>query len=342
MLYGGGFFIDQFFAGDHEGVVWVHGYGNVFEKKLEPGETIDIEPGGWLFRDHSVSMTQELYGFKTGLARRRRGKLVFNRFTGPGRVGLQSAYFHPPGAETGAGGGQAARRAAAAGCSAASSAGCSTTGGLPSWTIPPDTSPRTRFRPESSGALGLGGYQLLVDIAGVGAGRLGPQAFLLVAPDPDPALPDAGTQISLHQTKLRDEAEMAAFTPARGAARLPAPVGLPARARALRAAEQGQPRQPGERRDRREIPDKHPGRLFGGGTARRDCSRRSRALPPAGPAAGHAEPRAAAPGLAGAGAGGRHAGRRRGRGVADRALELAQGNPASIPPAAIEAAKQQG
>jgi hypothetical protein len=28
---------------------------------------------------------------------------VFNRFTGPGRVGLQSAYFHPPVAE-GAGG----------------------------------------------------------------------------------------------------------------------------------------------------------------------------------------------------------------------------------------------
>jgi hypothetical protein len=24
------------------------------------------------------------------------GNLVFNRFSGPGRVGLQSAYFHPP------------------------------------------------------------------------------------------------------------------------------------------------------------------------------------------------------------------------------------------------------
>ncbi len=35
MLYGGGFFVDQFYAADHEGVVWVHGYGNVFEKKLE-------------------------------------------------------------------------------------------------------------------------------------------------------------------------------------------------------------------------------------------------------------------------------------------------------------------
>ena len=108
MMYGGGFFVDQFFVADHEGVVWVHGYGNVFEKVLEPGETIDIEPGGWVYRDHSVQMTQEVYGFKTGLLGGG-GQLVFNRFTGPGRVGLQSAYFHPPGAETGAGGGQMAQ-----------------------------------------------------------------------------------------------------------------------------------------------------------------------------------------------------------------------------------------
>jgi hypothetical protein len=47
-----------------------------------------------------------VYGFKTGMLSGG-GSLVFNRFTGPGKVGLQSAYFHPPGAETGAGGGQA-------------------------------------------------------------------------------------------------------------------------------------------------------------------------------------------------------------------------------------------
>src|SRR5436190_2672013 len=62
------------------------------------------------------------------------------------------------------------------------------------------------------GALGLGGYQLLAEVGGVGAGRLGRQAFLLVAPDPDPSLPDAGTQISLHQPRLRDESEVYAFT----------------------------------------------------------------------------------------------------------------------------------
>ena len=103
MVYGGGFFVDQFFAGDQEGVVWVHGYGNVFEKVLEAGETIDIEPGGWVFRDHSVAMTQEVYGFKTGMLSGG-GNLIFNRFTGPGRVGLQSAYFHPPEGDQSGGG----------------------------------------------------------------------------------------------------------------------------------------------------------------------------------------------------------------------------------------------
>lgn len=102
MLYGGGLWVDHFVAGGQEGVVWVHGYGNVFEKQLEPGETIDIEPGGWIYRDHSVQMNQEAYGFKTGFLSGG-GNLIFNRFTGPGRVGMQSAYFHPPMSE-GAGG----------------------------------------------------------------------------------------------------------------------------------------------------------------------------------------------------------------------------------------------
>jgi uncharacterized protein (AIM24 family) len=108
MMYGGGFFVDEFFAADQEGVVWVHGYGNVFEKALEAGETIDIEPGGWVYRDHSVQMSQEVYGFKTGLLGGGAGNLVFNRFTGPGRVGLQSAYFHPPVSEGAAGNSQRA------------------------------------------------------------------------------------------------------------------------------------------------------------------------------------------------------------------------------------------
>jgi uncharacterized protein (AIM24 family) len=105
MLNGGGFFVDTFLAGDSEGVVWIHGYGNVFEKQLEPGETIDIEPGGWIYRDHSVGMEQEIVGLKTGMFGGGGGNFVFNRFTGPGRVGLQSMYYVPAPSDGGGGGG---------------------------------------------------------------------------------------------------------------------------------------------------------------------------------------------------------------------------------------------
>jgi uncharacterized protein (AIM24 family) len=96
MLLGGtGFFIDRFQATQGEGVVFLHGYGNVFEKDLEQGESIDVESGGWVYRDESVGMQQTVYGLKTGIFGGT-GNLVFNRFTGPGRVGIQSAYVHLP------------------------------------------------------------------------------------------------------------------------------------------------------------------------------------------------------------------------------------------------------
>jgi uncharacterized protein (AIM24 family) len=96
MLFGGtGFFVDRFEAKGGEGVVWLHGYGNVFEKMLEPGESIDVEAGGWIYRDGEVPMQQQMYGLRTGILGGT-GNLVFNRFTGPGRVGIQSAYVHLP------------------------------------------------------------------------------------------------------------------------------------------------------------------------------------------------------------------------------------------------------
>src|SRR5436190_4903692 len=100
-------FIDQFTAQGGEGMVLLHGYGNVFEKMLAPGETLDIEPGAWLWKDPSVQMTV------TTVAGSQRGggilgaigglvagaSIVLNRFTGPGRVGIQSMSYHPPQAE---------------------------------------------------------------------------------------------------------------------------------------------------------------------------------------------------------------------------------------------------
>ena len=102
-----GLFIDQFTARNGEGMVLLHGYGNVFEKMLAPGETLDIEPGAWLWKDPSVNMQV------TTVAGSQRGggifgaiggimagaSIILNRFTGPGRVGIQSMTYHPPVAE---------------------------------------------------------------------------------------------------------------------------------------------------------------------------------------------------------------------------------------------------
>lgn len=99
MLFGSsGFFQDRFHAPNGEGVVWLHGYGNVLEKVLGPGEQIDVEPGGWVYRDESVQMDIKVFGLKTGIFGGA-GNLVFNRFTGPGRVCIQSMYFHLPTAD---------------------------------------------------------------------------------------------------------------------------------------------------------------------------------------------------------------------------------------------------
>ena len=95
ILFGNsGFFVDRFDALS-DSVVWLHGFGNVFDVNLAAGEAIDIEPGGWIYREGTVGMAQTVYGLKTGLLGGS-GQLVFNRFTGPGRVGVQSMYMHWP------------------------------------------------------------------------------------------------------------------------------------------------------------------------------------------------------------------------------------------------------
>jgi len=93
LLFGGsGFFIDKFHGHKGDGILWLHGYGNVFEKMLGPGESIDVEPGGWLYKEPGVRMETTMARLTTGVF----GgfNLVLNRFTGPGRIGLQSMYLH--------------------------------------------------------------------------------------------------------------------------------------------------------------------------------------------------------------------------------------------------------
>jgi len=93
ILFGGsGFFIDRFHARHGSGILWLHGYGNVFVKELAAHEQIDVEPGGWLYKDTHVRMETTAQRLTTGMW----GgfSLFMNRFTGPGKIALQSMYLH--------------------------------------------------------------------------------------------------------------------------------------------------------------------------------------------------------------------------------------------------------
>jgi uncharacterized protein (AIM24 family) len=99
-----GLFIDRFTATGSEGMLLIHGYGNVFEKTLGPGEMIDVEPGGWLWKDANVRMDTVSVlqssgggGLLGALGMVAGGvALTLNRFYGPGRIGIQSMTYHPP------------------------------------------------------------------------------------------------------------------------------------------------------------------------------------------------------------------------------------------------------
>jgi len=89
-----GLWVDTF---DGQGLLALHGHGNVFERLLQPGETMLVEPGGWLWRDASVQMAQVSLGLKTGMLSG--ATLYVNQFTGPGRIALQSMTLNHPTAE---------------------------------------------------------------------------------------------------------------------------------------------------------------------------------------------------------------------------------------------------
>ena len=195
--------------------------------------------------------------------------------------------------------------------------------------------------PGITGALGVGGYQLLADVAGVGAGRLGSHGFLLVAPEPDPSLPDAGTQISLHQPRLKDEVEASAFI------QLAAQLGYLRLSGYRLALERAGLRSkvnlvnPATGAIAATIPDKAPGRLFGGGASAPKLLVAVRGLPAAGPPPDLESPELLhqvllALALRDESLGGAEAAE-----LADRALELARQGGGMDPPAALEAAKQE-
>ena len=94
LLGGSGFFIDTFAASKGDAIVWVSGQGNVFEIELQAGEQIDVEAGGWLYKDPSVKLESVSLGLKTGMFAGDH-KMTFNRVSGPGRLAIQTLYLEP-------------------------------------------------------------------------------------------------------------------------------------------------------------------------------------------------------------------------------------------------------
>ena len=82
---GTGFFMDRFSG---QGLLLVHGYGDVLERTLADGESVDLDPLAWLYKDSTVRMDTHLVGVTTGLFGG--SGFVMTRFTGPGRLAYQS------------------------------------------------------------------------------------------------------------------------------------------------------------------------------------------------------------------------------------------------------------
>jgi uncharacterized protein (AIM24 family) len=93
ILFGGqGMYMDRFVTTSTPGLLILHGYGNVFERRLAAGESIMVEPGAFLYKDSSVTMDVEFQRLSSGFFGGTNMSLA--RMTGPGRVGIQSMYVH--------------------------------------------------------------------------------------------------------------------------------------------------------------------------------------------------------------------------------------------------------
>lgn len=93
MLFGGsGMYMDRFVTKGAPGLLVLHGYGNVFERRLAAGESVMLEPGAFLYKDASVTMNVEWQRLTSGIF----GGIgmYLARMTGPGRLGIQSMYHH--------------------------------------------------------------------------------------------------------------------------------------------------------------------------------------------------------------------------------------------------------
>lgn len=56
LAVGAGMYLDSFSAGTAPGLVVLHGYGDVVERTLAPGETVEVEPGSFLYKESTVTV----------------------------------------------------------------------------------------------------------------------------------------------------------------------------------------------------------------------------------------------------------------------------------------------
>lgn len=64
LMAGTGMYLDRYVAQSAPGLLVVHGYGNVFQRSLAAGETVLLEPGGFLYKDSSVNIEVVTISFK--------------------------------------------------------------------------------------------------------------------------------------------------------------------------------------------------------------------------------------------------------------------------------------
>jgi uncharacterized protein (AIM24 family) len=92
VLHGGeGMYLDRFVSRGAPGLLLLHGNGNVFQRQLAEGEKIQVEPGGFLYKDSSVAMSTIKLQVGASLGHK---NAYLAELTGPGRVGIQSMYVH--------------------------------------------------------------------------------------------------------------------------------------------------------------------------------------------------------------------------------------------------------
>ncbi len=90
-----GTYLDRYVAQSAPGLLVLHGYGNVFERTLGEGETILVEPGGFLYKDSSVTMELTSVNFKGS------GTGTTPPAAGPAEAGAAGAAAPEPAAQQG-------------------------------------------------------------------------------------------------------------------------------------------------------------------------------------------------------------------------------------------------